>query len=66
VVEGKMIWIVKLNPIAPIIEAFRLGFTGGGTVTVSDLAYSTIFTLVTLTVGAIMFQRVERTFMDTV
>jgi lipopolysaccharide transport system permease protein len=65
-VEGKMIWIVKLNPIAPIIEAFRLGFTGGGTVTVSDLAYSTIFTLVTLTVGAIMFQRVERTFMDTV
>lgn len=65
-VGGKMIWIVKLNPIAPIIEAFRLGFTGGGTVTVSDLAYSAIFTLITLTIGAIMFQRVERTFMDTV
>lgn len=65
-VGGKMIWIVKLNPIAPIIEAFRLGFTGGGTVTVLDLVYSGLFTFVTLLLGAIMFHRVERTFMDTV
>lgn len=65
-VEGKMIWIVKLNPIAPIIEAFRLGFTGGGTVSALDLVYSSLFTLVTLIVGAMMFHRVERTFMDTV
>lgn len=65
-VEGKMIWIVKLNPIAPIIEAFRLGFTGGGTVSVLDLVYSSLFTIITLIIGAMMFHRVERTFMDTV
>ena len=58
--------ITKYNPISPIIEAFRLGFTGGGTVTVFDLVYSAVFVLVLLLVGAILFHRVERTFMDTV
>lgn len=58
--------ITKYNPISPIIEAFRLGFTGGGTVTVGDLAYSGIFVVVLLVVGAVLFHRVERTFMDTV
>ncbi|MBL4586804.1 MAG: ABC transporter permease, partial [Flavobacteriales bacterium] len=59
-------WLVKYNPIAPIIEAFRLGFTGSGTVAPIDLIYSGVFTIVVLGIGAIMFHRVERTFMDTV
>lgn len=58
--------ITKYNPISPIIEAFRLGFTGGGTVTLTDLTYSAAFVVVLLFIGAVLFHRVERTFMDTV
>jgi lipopolysaccharide transport system permease protein len=65
-VEDKFGWLVKFNPIAPIIEAFRLGFTGAGTVTIMDLVFSGVFILCTLTIGAVMFHRVEKTFMDTV
>jgi lipopolysaccharide transport system permease protein len=59
-------WFVRYNPISPIIEAFRLGFTGSGTVNVYDLCYSGLFIAIVLTVGALLFHRVERTFMDTV
>jgi len=57
---------VRYNPISPIIEAFRLGFTGSGTVNVYDLCYSGAFIVIVLSIGALMFHRVERTFMDTV
>ena len=56
----------KYNPIAPILEAFRLGFTGSGTVAFQDLVFSGAFILLVLFIGAMMFHRVERTFMDTV
>lgn len=59
-------WFTKYNPIAPIIEAFRLGFTGSGTVSVSDLLFSGAFIAVVLVIGLILFNRVEKTFMDTV
>ena len=59
-------WFTKFNPIAPIIEAFRLGFTGAGTVTIGDLAFSGSIVVVLLLIGMVVFHRVERTFMETV
>lgn len=59
-------WFVKYNPVTPILETFRLGFTGSGTVSLFDLIYSGVLILIVLTVGAMLFHRVEKTFMDTV
>lgn len=59
-------WLVLLNPITPVIEAFRWAYLGSGTVTIGLLAYSVIFTVVVVAAGLILFRRVERTFMDTV
>jgi lipopolysaccharide transport system permease protein len=59
-------WLVGANPIAPLVETFRYAYLGAGTVSVGHLAYSVIVMLMLLTVGAAMFNRVERTFMDTV
>ncbi len=59
-------WIINLNPMTPIIEAFRYAYLGAGTVNPIQLAYSTGFMLVTLFFGSIIFNRVEQTFMDTV
>ena len=58
--------IVLANPMTPIVEAFRYAFLGVGTVTAAHLAYTTVFTLCLLACGTLIFNRIERTFMDTV
>ena len=57
---------VEFNPIAPIIETFRFGFTGSGYFSWNGLIYSSVFTLTVLFIGIILFNKIERTFMDTV
>lgn len=57
---------MALNPIAPVMELFRHAFLGTGAVSVWLLVYSVAITAVILFVGVVMFNRVERTFMDTV
>lgn len=59
-------WMVEYNPMTPIIEAFRYGFLGQGTFTMLSLGVTTVITTVILLVGIIIFNRVERTFIDTV
>jgi lipopolysaccharide transport system permease protein len=54
------------NPISHIIEVFKYGFLGSGQASIPGLIYSTVFTLVTLVLGVIIFNRTEQTFMDTV
>ena len=55
-----------LNPIAPIVELFRYAYLGAGTVNLPMLAYSLLIISGILFIGIIMFNKVERTFMDTV
>lgn len=55
-----------LNPITPIVEVFRHAFLGSGSVSVPQLIYSLVVISVILFFGIILFNRVERTFMDTV
>lgn len=59
-------WIVALNPLTSIVETFRLGFFGVGTVTPGHVAFSVGVTLVVLVAGFASFQQVERTVVDTV
>lgn len=54
------------NPIAPLIEAFRYSTTGAGKFSLMGLGYSFVFGLVVLFVGLLIFNRTEKTFMDTV
>ena len=58
--------LIRLNPVTSIVETFRYGFLGSGSVNPWELAYSFGFMLVTVALGAIVFNRVEATFMDTV
>lgn len=57
---------VNYNPIAPIIEAFRYSFTGHGDFNLFNLLYSFIVMVVLLFFGLILFNKTEKTFMDTV
>lgn len=59
-------WLIKFNPITSVIETFRYGFLGEGSFTWDLLGYSTGLTLVILLLGIIIFNKVERTFVDTI
>ncbi len=57
---------VLLNPLTAVIETFRYGYLGTGTFSWSALGYSTIFMILLLLSGITIFNKVERSFMDTV
>jgi len=59
-------WVVKYNPVTPIIETFRYGFFGKGDFSWGLFGYSCGITAVILLLGIIIFNKVERTFVDTV
>lgn len=65
-VEGKLRLIVQANPLTPLIESFRLGFVGKGTFEWELWVYSLVFMIVILGFGIIIFNKVEKDFMDTV
>ena len=58
--------LLLLNPVVPVVEAFRYAFTGRGMLSFSCLGVSIAVTLVILAVGVVLFNKVEKTFMDTV
>jgi len=57
---------LRFNPLSPLVEGFRYSLFGVGNVDVASFAYSILFTFVALFIGVIIFNRVERSFMDTV
>jgi lipopolysaccharide transport system permease protein len=59
-------WIVLLNPLTSIIETFKFGFIGTGVFSWFYLLYSFLFMLVLLMIGIVVFNKVEKGFMDTV
>jgi lipopolysaccharide transport system permease protein len=59
-------WIIEANPMTAVIETFRYGFLGNASFSWSGLGYSSIFTFIVLVFGVVIFNKVERTFVDTV
>ncbi len=59
-------WMIELNPMTAIIETFRFGFLGKGSFSWVLLGYSTTITFVLLFIGIIVFNKVEKNFVDTV
>ncbi|HTE02451.1 MAG TPA: ABC transporter permease [Mucilaginibacter sp.] len=59
-------WLIKFNPITAVIETFRYGFLGKGSFSWGLLGYSGGVTAVILLLGIIIFNKVEKNFIDTV
>jgi lipopolysaccharide transport system permease protein len=58
--------LIRLNPLTSVVEAFRYAYLGSGSVDLLQLGYSFAIMVVAIAVGAVIFNRVEATFMDTV
>ena len=59
-------WLAALNPVTSIVETFKYAVLGTGTFDWGHLAYSFLFTCVILSLGVVTFNKVQRSFMDTV
>ena len=58
--------LLWFNPMAHIIEAYKLAFLGAGTLSTAGMIYTTLCTFGIFTVGVIIFNKTEQNFMDTV
>lgn len=59
-------WLVNMNPLVGLFDYMRYAFLGVGSFTFSDFIYPTVFSLVVLFFGILVFNKVQKTFMDTV
>jgi len=59
-------FIVRFNPLTSIFECFRYGYLGSGHFQPITLVYSAISIFGLLVVGVLIFNKVEKSFMDTV
>jgi lipopolysaccharide transport system permease protein len=57
---------ILLNPVSSVMEAFKYSFTGEGFFSLSWLTYSLVFALISFDLSLAVFNRIEKTFMDTV
>ena len=62
----KFRWIINANPLTGIFECFRYGYLGSGNFEPSSLIMSSGITAIVLILGVIIFNKVEKSFMDTV
>lgn len=65
-IPQKYQFLLYANPLSPIFECFRYAFLGAGSFNGADLLIGSGIILVILVVGTVVFNKVEKSFMDTV
>jgi len=65
-IPAKYRLLILANPMTAVVETFRAAYLGTNTFAPWQLGYSALATLVILAIGVLLFNHVERTFMDTV
>ena len=65
-VPAKYQWLILANPMTAIVETFKFGFLGAGSFSWAYLGYCTAVTVVVLLLGTVIFNKVEKSFTDTV
>jgi lipopolysaccharide transport system permease protein len=66
IVPIKYKWIILLNPMTSIIETFKHGFIGVGVFEPFWLIYSFVVSVLLFFIGVKIFNKVEKSFIDTV
>lgn len=59
-------WLIEWNPIAVLVEAFRTIVLGLGDLEYNKLIYAAIISIVTFLLGLIIFNKTEKSFIDTI
>ena len=59
-------WVFYFNPVAPLVELFRIMFLGQGTLSAPLVLSSLAVTAIVAVSGLLIFNKVQRTFIDTI
>lgn len=59
-------WLIEINPMTGIIEAFRFAFLGKGEFSMASIGYSAAVTVVVFILGVVIFNKTEKNFVDTI
>jgi lipopolysaccharide transport system permease protein len=65
-IPEKYLWLYMLNPVTPIITTMRYAFFGSGHFDLTYYLISVVVTVLLFFIGMTMFNKIERTFADTV
>lgn len=72
-IDKDLQWKLFLNPMASVVETFKVGFFGTGPANEPFavmnwyfLGYSFVFAMIVLIIGIRLFSRIEKSFMDTI
>lgn len=64
--NGKMYWIVALNPMSFVIEGIRKSILGEGILTFATFNYTFSISLIIFFLGLIIFNKTQKDFIDTI
>lgn len=64
--KGIMKLVVFANPMTSIVEGIRFGLLGSGTISLSAFLYTFFTSFLILLIGTLVFNRVEKSFIDTI
>jgi lipopolysaccharide transport system permease protein len=64
--NGSMRTVIALNPMTGVVEGFRKGLLGAGTFDGNALLYTTLISFLLLFFGIVIFNKVEKNFVDTI
>lgn len=64
--NGKLYTLTMINPVSPIVELFKYGWLGAGSTPWLYWGISWIATIAVLLLGIVIFNKIEKNFMDTV
>lgn len=59
-------WVVELNPLVGLFDYMRFAYLGVGEFSIQSLIYPSLFSIVILFLGVLVFNKTQKTFMDTV
>jgi len=59
-------WVVEYNPMAHVIEMARYMLLNEGTIVLSNIIFTSLFTILILLFGIVIFNKTEKTFIDTI
>ena len=62
----KFAWLLHINPLTGIFECFRYAYLGTGSFQPMDLLISTLLIVILFFIGIVIYNKVEKSFMDTV
>lgn len=64
--DSRVIFLLKMNPLTHVIETFRYALLGHGSFSMVGLIYAMVITFLVLVIGVIIFNKIEKGFMDTI